>query len=113
MHGLIEDFYCWDKTPRQINLERGGFISAHVFPSKYIIKGSQERNLEAGAGAEAMENRCLWSCSLMACAYCFLKSCRTTELGPPTSTINPGKALQIGLQANPMESFHFLDWFPR
>lgn len=78
MHGLTEDFYCWDKIPRQANLERGGFISAHVFPSKYIIKGSQERNLEAGTGAEAIENHCLWSCSLMACAYCFLKSCRTT-----------------------------------
>ena len=117
MHGLSEDFYCWDKTPHQINLERGGFTSAHVFLSKSNIKQSQERNPEADAGAEALKITAYGLAHSWLVHTAFLSppgplpkdGSAHGQLGPSTSTIKPGNALQICLQANPMQSFHFVD----
>ena len=59
------------------NLEKEGFTSVYRSLSKPTIKGSKGRNLEAGAEAEAIEDQCLLSCSLVACSYCFLLPSRT------------------------------------
>lgn len=85
-----------------------------MFPSKSNIKESQERNPEAGAGAEALRIIAYRLAHSWLVHTAFLSPPGPlpkdgTAHGPPTSTIKPGNALQICLQANPMQSFHFVD----
>jgi hypothetical protein len=64
---------------KQLGVERVNFI-LHL-RSYSIAEGSLGRSLEAGADAEATEERCS-----LACSACFLLAPRTASLGmaPPT-----------------------------
>jgi hypothetical protein len=52
-------FCCYDKTHRQLGKERVYFM-LYFSRKQSLTEGSQGRNLEAGADAEAMEGAAYW-----------------------------------------------------
>ena len=87
----LRNFMAMKKQNFQSKLERKGFIlfglHFHIIVCQWRKSGQelkQDRNLEAGTDAEAMEGRCLLACLFfMAGSTCFLIGPRRTSLGWP------------------------------
>jgi hypothetical protein len=61
----------------------GEKVLFHIPACKFIVQGSQGRNLEVVTDAEAIEE-----CYLLACIACLLIAPRTTSPGVPLPTVS-------------------------
>jgi len=96
---LSQGIYCSDETPWPKSKQGGkGLFGLHSISLLVNADGSQCRNLEAGAAAEAMDGSCLLP---TACSSCFLTQPRATsthnrQRGTHSSITNWKKHLTAG-----------------